>query len=32
VRDWTGHTPEQLAHMRAFVEQLRQQGIDAIED
>jgi len=32
VRDWTGHTPEHLAHMRAFLEQLRQQGIEAIEE
>jgi hypothetical protein len=32
VRDWTGHSPGQLAHMRALVERLRQQGIEAIED
>lgn len=32
VVDWQGHTPEQLKTMKDHIEQLKQQGIEAIED
>ncbi len=32
VVEWQGHTPEQLRTMRDHLEQLKQQGIEAIED
>ncbi|HEY0978876.1 MAG TPA: NAD(+)--rifampin ADP-ribosyltransferase [Flavobacteriales bacterium] len=32
VKDWTGHTPEQLRTMKENLERLKQQGIEAIED
>ena len=32
VKDWTGHTPEQLKTMRDHLDHLKQQGIEAIED
>ena len=32
VTQWQGHSPEQLADMRAHLERLRQAGIEAIED
>lgn len=32
VTDWKGHSPEKLKAMRDHLEQLRQQGIEAIED
>jgi rifampin ADP-ribosylating transferase len=32
MEDWQGHAPEQLKAMRHHLEQLRQQGIEAIED
>lgn len=32
VTDWQGHTPEQLKTMEDHLEQLKQQGIEAIED
>jgi rifampin ADP-ribosylating transferase len=32
VLDWVGHSDEQLSAMRAGLERLRQQGIDAIEE
>jgi hypothetical protein len=32
VSVWQGHTPEQLRTMKDHLEQLRQQGIEAIED
>ena len=32
VRDWRGHTPEQLKAMRDGIERARQLGIEAIED
>jgi hypothetical protein len=32
VTGWQGHPPEQLAAMKAHLETLRQQGIEAIED
>lgn len=32
VEGWTGHPPEQLAAMRAHLETLKRQGIEAIED
>lgn len=32
VRAWPGHTPDQLAAMRAHLERLKQLGIEAIED
>lgn len=32
VRDWKGHTPEQLQTMRGSVERLRRMGVEAIED
>lgn len=31
VADWKGHAPERLKEMREHLEQLRQQGIEAIE-
>ena len=32
LTDWQGHPPEQLKAMRDHLEQLKQQGIEAIED
>ena len=32
VQDWVGHTPEQLATMRARLAELDAQGVEAIED
>ncbi len=32
VIDWQGHSPEQLKTMKDRLEQLKQQGIEAIED
>ena len=32
IRDWQGHSPEQLKTMRDHLEKLKQQGIEAIED
>lgn len=32
VVDWQGHSDEELNNMRAGVERMRQQGVEAIED
>lgn len=32
VTDWQGHPPERLAEMRAHLERLKEQGIEAIEE
>ena len=32
VKDWQGHSPEQLKMMRDHLEKLKEQGIEAIED
>lgn len=32
VKDWQGHPPERLEEMRAHLERLRQQGIEAVDD
>jgi len=32
VVDWTGHDPETLKHMLDSLAQLREQGLDVIED
>ena len=32
ITDWQAHTPEQLKTMKELLEQLKQQGIEAIED
>lgn len=32
ITDWQGHSPEQLKAMRDGLEQLKQRGIEAIED
>jgi hypothetical protein len=32
VQDWTGHSPQELQAMKDRVEQLRLQGVEAIED
>jgi rifampin ADP-ribosylating transferase len=32
VKDWTGHSAEQLRNMRDHLARLKEQGIDAIED
>jgi rifampin ADP-ribosylating transferase len=32
VTDWKGHSPEQLANMKKHLEELKRQGIEAIED
>lgn len=32
IKEWNGHPPEQLNLMRANLEKLKQQGIEAIED
>ena len=32
VAEWQGHSPEQLKAMKNHLEQLKQQGIEAIED
>ena len=30
--DWVGHPPEQLATMRAHLDELDRKGVEAIED
>jgi rifampin ADP-ribosylating transferase len=32
VTDWKGHSPEELKVMRDFLEELKQRGVEAIED
>ena len=32
VTDWQGHTPEELKVMKDFLEELKQRGVEAIED
>jgi hypothetical protein len=32
VKDWQGHSPEQLKHMKDHLAELKRQGIEAIED
>lgn len=32
VLEWTGHSPEQLQHMHDFLEELKQRGVEAIEE
>lgn len=32
VAEWTGHSPAQLAEMHAHLENLRQRGVEAIEE
>lgn len=32
VTDWQGHSPERLRQMRNRIEELRRQGVEAIED
>ena len=32
ITDWKGHSPEELKAMTDHLEQLRQQGVEAIED
>jgi rifampin ADP-ribosylating transferase len=32
IKDWQGHSPEQLKNMRDHLERLKQLGIEAIED
>src|SRR5688572_1770137 len=32
VKEWTGHSPEQLKVMRDHLERLKQQGIEAVDD
>lgn len=32
ITDWKGHSPEELKAMKDHLEQLRQQGVEAIED
>ena len=32
VMDWKGHSPEELKAMKDHLEQLRQQGVESIED
>lgn len=32
VEEWQGHSPEQLKTMRDHLEQLKQQGIEAVDD
>jgi hypothetical protein len=32
IKDWKGHSPEQLKTMKDHLEQLKAQGIEAIED
>ncbi|GCD20958.1 NAD(+)--rifampin ADP-ribosyltransferase [Cellulomonas sp. H30R-01] len=32
IADWVGHPPEQLATMRAHLDELDRQGVEAIED
>ncbi|MFZ6733417.1 NAD(+)--rifampin ADP-ribosyltransferase [Undibacterium sp. Ji42W] len=32
VKDWQGHPPEVLKAMKDHVEQLRRQGVEAIDD
>lgn len=32
VKDWRGHSPEQLKMMKDHLEKLKEQGIEAIED
>jgi rifampin ADP-ribosylating transferase len=32
IKDWQGHSPEELKAMHDHLEQLKQQGVEAIED
>ena len=32
VTDWKGHSPEELKTMKDFLEELKQRGVEAIED
>jgi len=32
IKDWVGHSPEQLKTMKDHLERLKEQGIEAIED
>jgi rifampin ADP-ribosylating transferase len=32
VKDWQGHSAEQLKGMKDGIERLRQQGVEAIDD
>lgn len=32
VKDWKGHPPEQIQHMKDHLARLKEQGIEAIED
>ena len=32
VTDWKGHSPEELKVMKDFLEELKQRGVEAIED
>lgn len=32
VEDWEGHPPDVLAHMRARLAELKEQGVEAIDD
>ena len=32
IMDWQGHSPERLAEMREYLEDLRQRGVEAIEE
>ena len=32
VKEWTGHTPEQLKTMHDFLAKLKQQGVEAVDD
>jgi hypothetical protein len=32
IRDWQGHPPEQLKAMKDHLDQLKQLGVEAIED
>ena len=32
VSDWQGHSPERLKQMRDHLTQLRERGVEAIED
>ena len=32
VKDWKGHPPEQIRHMKDHLARLKEQGIEAIED
>lgn len=32
VKEWTGHSPEQLKIMKDHLERLKQQGVEAVDD